>query len=87
MKLDYLRKKIDSVDEKILENLAERMSVVRKIKELKIGQGLPIENKKREIQVLENAMQRAEKLHLSLEFVSRLFKLIISESKKNQKKL
>lgn len=84
MKLDSVRKKIDLIDEKILQILAERLCLAKEAKRLKTELGLPIEDKKREQEVLNMRVQIGKKLGLSNHFVKKLFSLIIAGSKKIQ---
>ncbi len=84
MKLDAIREKIDALDEKILYLLQNRFKSVEEVRELKKTLGLPVEDKKREEEVLNNLLLMGKKLGLSKSFVTHLFKLIISESKKIQ---
>lgn len=86
MRLDTIREKIDALDEKILYLLKNRFKSVEEIRELKNTLGLPVEDKKREEEVLNNLLRIGKKLGLSKSLVTQLFKLIISESKKIQGK-
>lgn len=86
MRLDAIREEIDTLDEKILYLLQNRFKSVEEIRELKNTLGLPVGDKKREEEVLNNLLPIGEKLGLSKSFVAKLFKLIISESKKIQGK-
>ncbi len=52
MKLEELRKRIDSIDDQILELLNERMEVVKKVGELKNRSNAPIYRPERELQIL-----------------------------------
>lgn len=86
MKLDDIRKKIDLTDKKILTNLAERMQLAKDAKKLKIRANLPIEDKSREKEIINNRKNKGTKLGLSKSFVSKIFNLVIKESKRIQKK-
>lgn len=85
MKLDEIRKKVDILDEKILDLLHDRFILVQQIKKLKEALGIPVEDKKREEKMINNLILKGEKLKLSQSFISQLFVLIISESKRIQK--
>lgn len=87
MKLDELRNKIDSIDEKILTHLAQRMCLVAKVKKIKMHQKLPIEDKSREIAVAQKVETKGKQLGLSAAFVNKIFNLILKESKRMQKNL
>lgn len=57
-KLEDIRAKIDEVDEQIAELFAERINLVKDVSKLKHEQGLPIEDLKREKEVLEKHSKR-----------------------------
>jgi len=84
LELKELREKITILDNEILELLEERNSLSEEIAEIKIENNLPIEDLKREEEVI-----RQRKLHTSLDgnFVESLMKLIMKESKKIQTKI
>jgi chorismate mutase len=54
-----LRKKVDAIDEKILEALCERVSVCKQIGEAKKKQGLPVKDSSREHHVYERIKQKS----------------------------
>lgn len=85
MKLRDVRKQIDLMDEKILQNMAERIRLVKILKVLKNHSGLSIEDKSREEKVMKHFLQRGKKLGIAKTFIVALFKLIIRESKRIQK--
>lgn len=86
MKLDNLRKKIDEIDWQLLILLKKRLGIARKIAIIKDKIGLPIEVRKREKKILNSLTEKGDKLKLSQSFISNLFNLIISESKRIQEK-
>ena len=49
------RKKIDEIDSQIISLLEERENLVEKIKEIKLKQNIPLEDKEREEQILKKA--------------------------------
>ncbi len=53
MKLEELRKRIDEIDDKILELLNERMEVVHEVGKLKNQSGAPIYRPEREMEILK----------------------------------
>ena len=83
--LVLLRKKIDKVDNQLVTLLAKRMRIVNQIKKAKNKGKLPIADKKREVQILRKAKGKAKKLGLRGNFIEKLLKLIIRESKRIQK--
>ncbi|MBW3004472.1 chorismate mutase [Candidatus Woesearchaeota archaeon] len=53
--LEQYRKQIDLIDSQIIELLKKRESLVEQIKEIKLEQNAPLEDKEREEQVLKKA--------------------------------
>ena len=51
-KLEDIRARIDEVDERMAELFAERINLIKDVSKLKHEQGLPIEDLKREEEVL-----------------------------------
>ena len=51
-KLEDIRVKIDEVDEQLSELFAKRINLVKEVSKLKHEQGLPIEDLKREAEIL-----------------------------------
>jgi len=81
---DY-REALDKIDEDILMALYRRNEISRLIGNYKRKNGLPIENKEREKEILKNLKQKAKAWNISETFMETIWKLIIEESKKNQK--
>lgn len=84
LELETLREKITILDNELLEMIEERNALSEEIAEIKKENDLPVEDLKRE----ENVIKQ-RKMHTSLdgEFVESLMKLIIKESKKAQNKI
>lgn len=82
-KLDYYRKKIDAIDRNIAKFLSQRFKAAQQISKFKKINKIKILNKKRELQVLNNIKRYSNKKHKN--FATRIFKEIISYSKKMQK--
>lgn len=83
--LENLRKKIDKIDLKILQKLAERFSLISKITEYKVKNSLPIFVAKREKEILRVRKILAKKLNLDELMIERIFRLILEESRFKQK--
>ncbi len=81
MELLNLREQISEIDRKVLEQLEERMRISKDISKVKKETNLPIEDKKREEELILN---RQSYTSINKEFVEDLFKLIIKESKRIQ---
>lgn len=85
MSMDKLRKQIDEIDEEILTLIAKRMQKAKKIGEIKRTKGLRIKDNEREREVIEKWKRKAGELNLSKEFVEKIVKEIIRESRTIQK--
>jgi len=80
--LKTFRGKIDKIDNKILALLEKRFGFAGKIKKYKLKNHLPIEDKKREKEILASKIKKAS---LSDNFTRKLFNLIFDESKRIQR--
>ncbi len=78
--LHKLRERIRRIDERILNLVAERITLARKIGEIKLEKGLPIRNFQVEFEVLQRALKLSKSLNLSPEITTELVKLLIQES-------
>ncbi|VVB78307.1 Chorismate mutase [uncultured archaeon] len=76
------RKEIDKIDKKIMKLIETRLYHARKLGEYKKKNGIPIIDKKREKEIIRD---RVSKSKLSKEFTSKLFLLMINESRRVQK--
>ena len=83
-KLENWRKQIDDVDEKILNLLAKRISIVKKIGNYKKQNNLSALDEKRWDRVLKLTLSKAELLNLSKDFIKKLLTLIHKYSLKIQ---
>ena len=63
--LDQLRRKIDTVDHKLLILLKQRMMLSQNIGRIKQDKILAIKNQRREIEILNNVKRKAVQLGLS----------------------
>ncbi len=75
-----IRKKIDEVDEEIIELLAKRMPLVKEITAFKRSEGLELKDKLREQEIRDRLKKLAQEKGLSEEFVDRLYTNIFVES-------
>ena len=80
--LDHYRKKIDSIDKKIVSLLKARFEVAKLISSFKKSGKIGIADKKRELEVLSN-IKKYSKSHQK--FLTIIFKKIIAYSKKLQR--
>lgn len=75
---------IDTIDSRIIELLAERMDVARKIGEYKRGRGMAIVQQDRYNDLLLLAEARAEMMNVSRTFIHQIFSAIHEESVRQQ---
>ncbi|MBI3379207.1 chorismate mutase [Candidatus Gottesmanbacteria bacterium] len=85
MRLDSIRNKIDLIDNKLLQLLTKRLLLVKQLSFVKHGNLLPIEDKSREKKILQRLKAKARTLNLSRDFVTKVFRQILEESKNIQK--
>ncbi len=82
--LDELRKEINEVDDIILDALIKRMEISKEIAMYKSENGLPIENKERELSHIEEIKKRSGEY---AEYAETLFKKLMELSKAEQQKV
>ncbi|MBN1374923.1 MAG: prephenate dehydratase [Dehalococcoidia bacterium] len=84
MSLRSIRQNIDNIDSEIVGLLAERMKLAHKIGQEKKKSGKSIEDRQRELQVLENVKTLAQKYGVSSEEMERLYCSILRVTKNVQ---
>ncbi len=84
MDISELRKKIDKVDDQLLQLFLERMELSEGIAAYKNERMLPIENKSREREILSGVMERAGKYE---QYAFHLFSTLFNLSKARQSEL
>jgi len=77
MPLEEIRKKLDSVDKKIIDMIAARMELVKEISQIKKDKNMPLYDKEREKEVLKNIKLYAEEQGIDTTFIEDVFKLVI----------
>jgi chorismate mutase len=75
---------IDSIDSRIMELLAERMSVARKIGEYKRARSMSVVQRERFNELLMLAEAKAEEMGVSRRFIHQIFSAIHEESVRQQ---
>ena len=85
-KLFKYRKKIDKIDNKIINLLSKRFINVKKIGELKQLRGIPINDSGREEKIIERLYQ-LDGQALPQEHIKLIFETIFKISKDNQKEI
>ncbi len=82
--IDTYREQIDSIDYQLLEMMAQRMEVVRKIGVYKKEKKITIFQLRRWIEILQTRSGYAKKTKLSPDFVKQIMRLIHKESIRQQ---
>jgi len=77
-----LRNEINKIDNQLMILIKKRLKIVDRIKKFKIDKNLPFEDRRREEEIIRT---KAEKSGLPKKFVSSIYKIIFSESKKDSK--
>ena len=80
---DY-REEIDKIDEDILIALFRRKEISELIGKFKAEKNIEIQDSEREKELLKNLRKKAKTWNLNEEYVEKIWKTIIAESKKNQ---
>lgn len=84
--LENWRKQIDAIDKKIIDSLAERIEIVKKIGKYKKEKKISALDKKRWQEILKYNLSKAQGLGLPKKFIKDLLNLIHKQSLKIQKK-
>ncbi len=82
--IDELRQQIDAIDKELIELLAKRKEVSKKIGEIKKELQIDVFDEKRWEDIVKKVQQKAEELHLDKDFVKKIFETIHEHSKKIQ---
>lgn len=85
--LERLRKKIDLIDDEIINILTSRMEIVREIGHYKKDNNIVILQSQRWKEILEKFIKRGHDAQLSEEFISKIIKSIHDESIEQQEKI
>ncbi|MHA1562816.1 MAG: chorismate mutase, partial [Promethearchaeota archaeon] len=87
MNLEEVRRRINYVDEDIIDLIANRLNLVPALVQIKSKKSMPVYQPEREQQLSEKYLQLAEENDISPELIQKIFNLIIAEmrSLQNQK--
>ena len=77
---------MDELDEEILRLLSKRKDLVKEVGKLKESLDLPVFDKKREQEILNNLSKKARQLGLDIDYVSDIFSSIFQSSRIEQQK-
>ena len=83
-KLEELRKKIDSIDHDLVENLANRVKIIEEIGQYKKENDVTILQLERWKSILSSRKEWGKSLQLNTDFIEELYKAIHSESIRKQ---
>ncbi|MBX9839361.1 chorismate mutase [Silvanigrella sp.] len=86
MNLNALRKEIEDIDKIIIESLAKRVNISSKIGEIKKEMGIQIYDSEREKNLNSFYHELSLKFNLDPEFIIKIFKIIIKNSRNIQLK-
>lgn len=85
MSLPEFRKKIDALDERLLQLLAQRLEICQKISEYKHKNNLSIQDQNREQEIIKSRIKEFKELGFDdREFVTELFELVMKKSREVQ---
>jgi chorismate mutase/prephenate dehydratase len=84
MSLDDLRKKIDEIDARIVELIGERISIAEEIGQGKKEKNKLIEDRERELRVLENVRSMARDKNISQNDIEKVYRQIMEACKNIQ---
>jgi chorismate mutase len=76
--INQLRKRIDKIDEQILQSLSKRIEICRSIGLVKKEQGIPIQDFPRENDVYVHMRERAVELGLDPSQVEAIYRQIVN---------
>ncbi len=85
VELDNLRDQIDAVDKQMLQLLAQRLSLVEKVGEVKSEHGLPIYVPEREAAMLASRREEAEKIGVPPQLIEDILRRTMRESYASEK--
>jgi len=85
MSLDELREEIRTIDQEIVEKIAQRTYVADTIAQVKEEQGLPTTDESQEQAVMDRAGENAERFDVDANLVKATFRLLIELNKVEQR--
>ncbi len=85
--IEDARTRLDELDARLLDTLAERIAVVREIGEAKAAVGRPVLDVQRERELLTRILAKSEERELSQHFVAQIFRQIIRYGRNTQESI
>ena len=86
-KLEFYRRQINQLDDELLELLSERMKIAEEIGKIKKQKSVAVLQPQRWDEIMQKAVEKAQKSGLSEKFIYRLFKAIHQESIEKQEEI
>jgi len=83
--IQSLRERIDMIDADLIDLIAERKKIAKRIGDIKKSKGMQVKDAKREKDVLDQRKKLAKKLDLDGKFITGLFQKLMDYAKKVQK--
>ena len=87
MDLKEIRKKLDSLDQQLVEIISERISLIPEIANYKKERKLPRRDEKREQEIKEKLKDLAQKNKVDFTLIEKIISLLIEESHKIEKEI
>jgi len=85
MTLDAIRKKLDSIDRKIVHLVAERQSYMKVVRVYKKKNQMASYQPKREKEIMKSKEEMAKELEVDASLIKKIFTLIFKNSRKLQR--
>jgi len=85
MDLKGFRNQLDMIDKKIIEAIAQRFLIIKKIAEYKKKNNIPRYDLKREQEIAVKIKKMAEKEKINISFINKIFEILLQESHQVQK--
>ena len=79
-KLQNFRERIDTIDEKIIRLISERLGICKEVAEFKSENDIPMMQPERVKEVLRKRKELADELHINPALVGNIYKLIVEEA-------
>ncbi|MBT4165740.1 chorismate mutase [archaeon] len=79
------RAQIDKIDSKIVKLLSQRVKVSLEVGKLKKDKGVKVVDMAREREVFDKVVKEGIKMGLGENYIKKVFKMIIRDSRRNQK--
>ncbi len=83
-RLQELRKKIELIDEMIIDLIVERQKLAPQFVRVKKKLGLPLHQQQREKELLDRYEKIAKRKNISINLIKKIFPILFSDSLKKQ---